>query len=200
MFHSKQNHQPANQRLFPLISIVSLYYVAFLWGISEATFFFIVPDLFLSLICIRYNAYQAICFSLLTLAGALVGGVLLYYLGRAYPEIIYNLLERLPAINTDMMQEVREKTQYGLSSLVVGSFTGVPYKLYSYEAGQQSINLVQFVLISIPARLFRWALVIVFCQFVLFYLQKIFSQSQIIKIFFGFWFVFYGAFFSLMPG
>src|SRR4029079_3151630 len=73
-------------------------WVAFAWGIAEASFFFIVPDLLLTLIACR--AFKpALKATLAALSGALVGGVAMYAFGMRAPDEARAFLDYVPAIN-----------------------------------------------------------------------------------------------------
>jgi membrane protein YqaA with SNARE-associated domain len=182
------------------MGVMLLSCIALFWGFAEATLFFIVPDVFLCFVSIKYSLRQTFYLTLYALIGAITGGVLIYKLGINYPETVYKLIVSLPAIDTDMMNEVRNKLQQSaLSQMFIGAVTGVPYKVFAFEAGQQLIDLTCFILISIPARLFRWISIIVLVRLLILYLQKRYTAKQITKIFCVFWAIFYAVFFTLMP-
>src|SRR4051812_21124803 len=73
-------------------------WLAFAWGIAEASFFFIVPDVLLTLIACR-ALKPALKATLAALAGALIGGVLMYALGMRSPDEATAFLDYVPAIN-----------------------------------------------------------------------------------------------------
>jgi len=135
--------------------------LAWFWGFSEATVFFIVPDVLLSWLAI--DSYKrALVASLWVLCGALVGGCLLWFLGRTEPQALREIFVSLPAINDAMISNVRSQLQEsGLVAMFIGPLSGTPYKIYALEAGNMGYGLAVFLLISIPARLIRFLLVIV---------------------------------------
>jgi len=51
---------------------------AFLWGFAEATLFFIVPDVLLTLLAVRFGWRRAIMPLLFCLSGAVVGGAVFF--------------------------------------------------------------------------------------------------------------------------
>ena len=133
--------------------------LAALWGLAEATLFFIVPDVFLSWIALR-SFKRAMWACLWALLGALIGGALIWYMGLVNAEPLRAVFISIPAINEGMLNSVRDQLQNsGLVALFVGPLVGTPYKLYALEAAQLGYGLFIFLLISIPARLMRFVIV-----------------------------------------
>lgn len=175
-----------------------LYPAAFLWGLAEATLFFIVPDVLLSAAALnRLKAAMVAC--AWATAGALMGGIAMYYWGMASPTEVWSLLDRVPAIGPAMQAEVRESmAAQGLSALFLGPLTGTPYKLYAVAAGQQGLALAPFLLVSVPARAARFVLVCLLAYTVSRRLSGRFSTPARYGILAGCWLVFYGAYFAHM--
>jgi membrane protein YqaA with SNARE-associated domain len=132
---------------------------AFVWGLAEATLFFIVPDVPLSAAALtRLRAALAAC--VWATAGALVGGLLMYAWGSTSPMDAWGALDRIPGIAPSMAAGVREAmAEHGLGALFLGPLTGKPYKLYAVAAGQRGSGLGAFLLASVPARAIRFVLV-----------------------------------------
>lgn len=132
--------------------------IAALWGFAEATFFFIIPDVFLSLVAILEwpRTWKHI---LSAIIGALLGGALLFHLSAADYQNTRNTITRVPFIREHMLLKVDDgfRTQ-GLYALVLGSIQGVPYKLYAVEAPRFT-NQARFLLATPPARALRFLLV-----------------------------------------
>ncbi len=176
------------------------YLVSFLWGLAEATFFFIVPDVFLSYLSVKYNLKVSIISALFSLVGALIGGLVLYHLGKEYSQNIILFIVTLPAISPEMIESVElNLKQSGLISLFTGAISGVPYKIFAVQAGQLSIPMGAFIAVSIPARLFRWFLVIFISNIIGKHLSKRWSKNVAIKALLLFWVIFYSLFFLMMP-
>ena len=129
--------------------------LAALWGLAEATLFFIVPDVFLSWIALR-SFKRAMWACLWALLGALIGGAFIWYMGLVNADALRAVFTSIPAINEGMMNNVRDQLQNsGLVALFIGPLVGTPYKLYALEAAQLGYGLFIFLSISIPARLMR---------------------------------------------
>lgn len=134
--------------------------VAFGWGIAEATVFFVVPDLWTSYLSLG-RARRGFTTTASATAGALVGGAALYrWASRAPADRSADLATRVPAINAQMVASVDAQLErYGLPALMIGPFTGTPYKLYARSAGVQGLPLRRFLAWSVPARMTRFVLV-----------------------------------------
>jgi len=129
--------------------------VAFLWGLAEATFFFLIPDVFLSLVAIL-GGRRTWRHILAAICGALVGGALLFHWAQAHPVQAHAAVARVPFIRERMFAQVDEglRTQ-GLSAVFLGSVAGIPYKLYAVEAPRFTSQR-DFLLATPPARAVRF--------------------------------------------
>ena len=129
--------------------------IAFFWGFAEATVFFIVPDVYLGLI-VLFNWRRGFVATACFLAGAMTGGAVLFILAAHDPAGTNRLLLSIPLIHIDMLNSVRAQLQSdGLIAMVLGPKDGIPYKVYAAQAGIQGLSLMQFVALTIPARLER---------------------------------------------
>ena len=133
---------------------------AALWGFAEATYFFLVPDVILSAIAI-VDWRLALWACLAATAGALAGGALMYRLGRRDAVATRDFLLRLPGIGPRMLERVSaEVGARGLVALALGPLSGTPYKLYAVECGLRGLPLASFLLVSVPARMARFLVVV----------------------------------------
>lgn len=133
--------------------------IATLWGFAEATLFFIVPDVWLTLIA-AWSPRKALTACVFALLGALAGGGLMYGWGAADPERILTTLDYIPAVHPEMLKQVQaELQQFGHLAPFLGPMQGVPYKVYAAQAAMQGIGIASFLLVSIPARMLRFVLV-----------------------------------------
>jgi len=137
---------------------------AFAWGFAEAIFFFIVPDVLLTMIATR-SLRSAIKATIAALAGALVGGGLLTAFAHGSPDAGRALLLHIPGINAHLLERVMGQVdERGLLAVLLGPLKGIPYKIYAVEWGRRGGGLFAFLLISIPARWVRFALVAVIAR------------------------------------
>jgi membrane protein YqaA with SNARE-associated domain len=125
---------------------------------AEAIFFFLVPDVLLTLIAAR-ALRPAIKATLAALAGALVGGAMMYAFGSNAPDKAKAFLDYIPAISPQLIERVVfEIDQHGLMAVMLGPIKGIPYKIYAVEWGARGGSFIAFLLISIPARSIRFLL------------------------------------------
>ena len=131
--------------------------IAAAWGGAEATFFFIVPDVWLSRIALT-NPRRAVAASVSALGGALAGGVLTYRWGRREGAAASaRTLSVLPAISARMVAKVEaDMARRGTRALLFSFTRGEPYKVYARTAGLQDVGLGSFLAMSVPARMFRF--------------------------------------------
>ncbi len=151
------NSQPAT--LYDRICVFSAsrraLAIAFLWGLAEATVFFFVPDIFLGLVAL-FNWRKGLLSTIFVVAGAIIGGTIMYGLAANNATAMNRLLTSIPLIHLDMVDFVREQIRMnGLNALFSGLFQGIPYKIYAVQAGAQGLGLLPFLLFTIPARLAR---------------------------------------------
>lgn len=132
--------------------------LAFAWGLAEATFFFIVPDVLLTLIACR-ALRPALKATVAALIGALAGGALMHAFAVREPHIARVFVDHIPAIGPELIATVANQiNQDGLLAVLVGPIEGIPYKIFAVEWGARAGSLAAFLLISIPARYVRFVL------------------------------------------
>jgi hypothetical protein len=132
--------------------------IAFLWGLAEGTFFFIIPDVFLSLVAIldlRQSWKHILC----ALLGATLGGAFLFNWAQQNPGAARAAVAHVPFVRESMFAQVRDGyRKNGVMAMAVGSVSGLPYKLYAVEAPRYC-GATTFLLASPPARAIRFLLV-----------------------------------------
>lgn len=170
--------------------------IAFVWGIAEATLFFIVPDVFLTVVGCR-AVKPAMKAALAALLGALLGGVI------TYSFLMPDTILQVPGIDWNLAVSVQDEfEQHGLAALLIGPTRGIPYKIYAVEWAARGGALLPFLLVSIPARLIRFALSALVARVVANTLtrwtrQRIAVELAILGIF---WVAFYAFYFAHFGG
>lgn len=131
--------------------------IAFAWGFAEATVFFVVPDAWTSAVGLRRPG-RAQALTLTATLGAMAGGAVVHrWSARTDPVRSAALAARIPAISPAMVAKVDDQLRSrGFGALMIGPFTGTPYKLYARSAGVQALPLDRLLLWTIPARLARF--------------------------------------------
>ncbi len=168
--------------------------IALAWGLMEATFFFVVPDVLFSLTSLLFPLF-GILHACLSVVGSVIGGIIMYAIAYSHPLESYRFLLSVPGIPPEMAAQVYEQLQErGLTALFAAPWSGIPYKIYAACAGILKLNLTQLVLVTIPSRLQRILLISIFAGL----LGKAFKKSieKHTKIWILcyciFWIVFYG--------
>ncbi len=172
--------------------------VAGSWGFVEATAFFIVPDVWLTWLAFSNGRRRALIGALAALAGAVPGGLLVYWLATLEPAQVTGFIQALPGISTALIDRVgADLTEHGAVAIVAGAFQGVPYKIYAVQAPAAGIGPIAFALISIPARGLRFALVAAIAAAIAGWMRCWPARIRL-GLLAAFWIVFYAGYFWLM--
>jgi membrane protein YqaA with SNARE-associated domain len=175
------------------------YAIALLWGFAEATVFFVVPDVWISRVAAR-SLRQGVWTSACALIGALVGGVVVYLSAPRYQAPLLALYDHLPAISHDLIVQVAGQLQsLGAAGVVLGGFTGTPYKLYAAQAASAGMGLPVFLGASALARGLRFVLVALGVGLVARLLAARVGVTAMRRILAVAWIVFYAVYWSRMP-
>ncbi|MCA9003170.1 MAG: hypothetical protein KDB61_14700 [Planctomycetes bacterium] len=173
--------------------------LALAWGFLEATLFFIVPDVLLSLVGLK-RPQHAFALSFLVLLGALAGGALMY--GWSVHDSAQALawVERVPAIGPGLLDGVAvDLERQGPVATVWGAWRGVPYKAFAVQAPVVGVGPAGFLLVSIPARLLRFWAIIGLARLVGGCLPSAWTRAGRLRFVLGIWAVFYAWYFWVMP-
>jgi hypothetical protein len=135
--------------------------LSFFWGLAEATLFFIVPDVWLSLVSI-FSLRRLWRHVAAAIAGAVAGGALMFFWAETNPASARAAVEKVPFVTEAMFARVDAGfRKSGMLSLYVGPLTGTPYKIYALAAPKFA-SFTSFVLATVPARGWRFILVSLF--------------------------------------
>lgn len=177
------------------------YGIAGAWGFAEATFFFVVPDVWTSRVGLRHPK-RALGTTVSALGGAMAGGALTYWWGRKRAAATSRqALMKVPAVTEAMISGVeQEMAESGAASLLRGPTRGVPYKIYARAAGLQRIPLLAFLAWSVPGRMIRFIVVTSAVSGIAAVGRRRFpglSERNISTIFWMCWTAFYAVFIPL---
>jgi membrane protein YqaA with SNARE-associated domain len=166
------------------------------WGFSEAIFFFLVPDIWLSRIAIT-DLRKAIFQALIAAAGAIVGGIILYWLGLACFTALTDWLDTIPGISPDMIASVgHQATSLSMpAALAQGMLTGTPFKLYAAWFGHLHAYLPHFIFFGFLLRTARFVAVIALSYVIASVLAKHIPLPRLLQAHAAAWCVFYIAYF-----
>lgn len=172
--------------------------LAALWGLAEATVFFIVPDVVLTCLALS-SLKKALWASLAAALAAVLGGVLVWVCAAGFPEATFAFLLRVPGISNATFATVRDLLAQGLfPGMLQGAFTGVPYKIFAAEAGATGSNPVLFAVVSPLVRFPRFAIM----SLIAFGLSRLvgtrLSSRRKTMVCLTLWAVFYVAYFRVV--
>ena len=174
-------------------------WLAFVWGLAEATVFFIVPDVLITRLALLGTIRRTLLACLCALAGALIGGAILWFAAAndRGPSLL-RLFAHLPGIDRDLVAETGQAIyRQGPNVLFSGGLLGQPYKLFAVHAGAQQVPLATFLLISLPARLLRFIITATIAWVVGWYLKR-WPRSRLVRLHTFVWLGFYAVYFLLV--
>ena len=131
--------------------------LAFLWGFAEGTLFFILPDVPLSFVAL-FRPRRALIHIAAIIVGAVLAGAVMFT-WSSHSAAAAQAVARVPAVSPAMFTRAEgDWNRYGIWGVSLGPLRGIPYKVYAVEAPAHS-GLLEFLLVTIPARLWRLAAV-----------------------------------------
>jgi membrane protein YqaA with SNARE-associated domain len=177
------------------------FIVAFVWGLAEATFFFIVPDVLLSFVTQRRGFRAGLGATVFAVAGAAVGGMAMLLFGRDHPEEVRAALDALPAISPEMIATAGPALAADpLAALVTASFSGAPYKVFAAAASEAGVSAPALLAITVVARAPRFLATVAITAVVDRLAAKWIGIGRRGLILAGLWVGFYAVYWSVMPG
>jgi membrane protein YqaA with SNARE-associated domain len=145
--------QPLSRRL---LSGHTSEVTGFCWGLAEATLFFIIPDVFFTLVAL-FSFRQSAKVVAACLGGAVIGGCIMYAAGQAAPAQTQALVLKVPFVSPAMLARTHiDLERYGIWTMAKGPWIGLPYKLYAVQAGRYA-RWPLFLIATATARLGRFA-------------------------------------------
>lgn len=166
--------------------------IAFVWGLAEAVLFFVIPDVFLTLLAIRVGFRTSWRAALWATAGAVVGGLFVYVWATLDPVAVFSLMNLLPGIDAEMIEAVRHQTaDSGTAALLGGPWQGIPYKLYAVASGELGLGALSLVLWTVPGRLVRFLIAIAAASYLRMFFGRWVSQPLMVTAWALFWLAVY---------
>ena len=167
----------------------------FAWGLGESVVFFVIPDVFLTLLAVRFGARRALRPAILATVGAVLGGMLVYSWASWHPSSAFGAMEALPGIDTTMVDMVRgDVAAHGNMALLAGPWQGRPYKLFAAASGELDLSLVGLVLLTIPGRLGRFLLSVSVAAYSRSLVAGRIPAHAMIVLWAGFWLLVYAGY------
>lgn len=174
--------------------------LGFVWGFAEATVFFVVPDVWLTWIAL-HSVRNALVACSWALAGAVIGGIVVYLWGQNDLATALAVFDRLPSIGPALIERVTQQMQdYDTLALLMGGFSGVPYKLYAAQAAHAGMGLPVFIAATLLARGARFLVTTLVAGLLARWLAVRIGLGRVRLIWFGAVALNYALYWSLMPG
>lgn len=191
--------EPGSPRLPPLVVICG---AGLLWGVAEATWFFLVPDVLLTFVALREGLRAGLAAALSAALGAAIGGVLLAHFAALDTDGATALLRSVPFLSdTTIGRGLAAMTSADWpAAMLRGSFSGVPYKVYAAGAGIAGIGPASLLLASLPIRLVRFAAAVVVVDRLGTLAAGASSPATRTALLAAFWLLFYGEFWFRWSG
>jgi membrane protein YqaA with SNARE-associated domain len=146
----------AGGKILKLVERPWVLWAGCLWGFAEATLFFVVPDVLLTLVAL-YSPRRTPRLVAFILLGSLAGGTLMFYLGARNPQQAEATVLRVPFISPAMFDKThRGFERDGIWTLAGAPGNGIPYKVYCVQASRYA-GWGAFLAMSALARLERFA-------------------------------------------
>lgn len=141
--------------LWPLITGLA-------WGVAEATWFFVVPDVLLCYWALRSGRKVTVA-TIAVVAGAMLGAAGLYlFLAQGGPEnydaydLLHHVWASFPGFGPKMVDVASgHLTETGARGLLSGPSSGIPYRVYVLEAWKLKLPLESLLFWTPAARLER---------------------------------------------
>lgn len=134
--------------------------LCFVWSFLEASLWWVAPDVAISIGYLHRPARRNLFFTL-ALLGAMAGGGVSYYWALHYPEHWKAYVLGMPFHTASHYQGIQAHLrERGLWALVVGAWTGMPYKLFCGAAALQSLPVVPVLAVGVISRAIRFGLVL----------------------------------------
>jgi len=130
----------------------------FILSFTESSFFPIPPDVLLMALAIGLPK-KAFRFASVCTIGSVLGGMLGYYIGVGFLELIgYSILEFYGAMDKfEMVHEMYRR--YDIWFVGAAGFTPIPYKVFTIAAGAFQMDFLRFVAVSAVSRGARFFIV-----------------------------------------
>lgn len=175
-----------------------------IWAFAEALLLFIVADVPISAVGLRYGAKRPLLAALLAAICAALGGLAMLHWAASDPAGSRAAILSLPGITPALFDSASADWHaHGFLAMTMGAFEGVPYKIYAHAAGLSGAGTgwtgtAIFLLASIAARLPRFAVIALTFGAMRKPLRRLLPQWAIWALFGAGWAVFYAWYFAAM--
>jgi hypothetical protein len=171
------------------------------WSFAEAILFFLVADVPISFVAVRWGWRPAAAAAFVAAFAAAAGGAATYAWAASDPAGARAAIVALPAIDAALADATRERLAAdGNIAMLWGSISGVPYKLYALAAGSAGRPLFPFLLATPFVRLPRFLFAAFGAAGLSFLLSPRLGMRARLGLLAAFWLLFYTWYFWAMAG
>jgi len=167
------------------------------WSAAEAAIFFIVADVPISWIAVRSGTRAAMLAALVAALASVVGTLAVLFWASHDPSGAMAAMAALPGIDHALTAEAATRYSQGFGSVLSGSFSGIPFKLFALEAAKE--GGIFFVILAPLLRLPRFLAIALFVGGISHFLARWMSVQQRLGLLLVLWIAFYIWYFSVMP-
>jgi hypothetical protein len=166
------------------------------WSAAEAAIIFIVADVPISWIAVRSGTRAALLAAVVAAFASVVGALALLFWAGHDPTGAAATMAALPGIDAGLIAEAANQYSQGFDAVLGGSFSGIPFKLFTLEAAKQ--DGVLFLLLAPALRLPRFLAVALFVGGISHILERRMSVRHRLGLLLILWIAFYAWYFSVM--
>ncbi len=160
-----------------------------------------MPDVILTLIAQRFGLRAGILGCSSAIVGALLGGLVMWIYGAADPVAMRAMLDALPAIHPGMVAAAEAGlADSPLAALLVGSATGVPYKVFAGLAPEAGVSAALLLALTPLARAPRFLIAAGLAAAFDRLATRLLARDVRTALVIGFWIAFYAIFWTRMDG
>jgi len=173
---------------------------AFLWGVAEATLFFVVPDVLLCYRGLERGPRAAAIASVFAALGAACGGACMFWWSATSAAAARAAVLAVPAVSEAMAERAAAAmAENWFLATLLGPLSATPFKLYAILAPHAGAAPAAFALAGFAARLPRFLILSVGVALLARVLAPRVSPTAQTCMLAAAWLLFYAAFFTLMP-
>ena len=168
------------------------------WSAAESAIFFIVADVPISWIAVRSGTRAALLAALVAAVAAVAGAAVVQVWAGHDASGATATMAHLPAVDRALIARAASDYHQGALTMLAGSFSGTPFKLYALEAAKGPDY--RLLLLAPLIRLPRFLAVALFVGALSKGLSRWMDVRQRLVLLAMAWVVFYGFYFAVMPG
>lgn len=173
-----------------------------LWSLAEGFLFFIVADVPISVIALRYGVRRGVVAALMAAPAAALGGLAMVLWTQSDPDAAKAALIALPGIDASSVLNASYRwVDDSYLAMAEAAFAGQPYKLFAHAHGLDPAGGPgTFIAGSVAARLPRFLLIAVIVGLIGRWLAPHLALRWQMATLGLCWAAFYAWYFSVMPG